>query len=560
LRPAGTIRLDDLGTVRDAVAEPRSFARSGDDPIVAFSISRAKGASDVSVARDVAAKVAEIEAANPGFDLTLRDSPVDHTVGNYHATMSTLLEGAVLAVIVVFIFLRDLRATIVAAIALPLSIIPAFWVMDMFGFSLNLVSLLAITLSTGILVDDAIVEIENIIRTCGWGSRPTRRRSRPPTRSASRSSPSRRPIIAVFVPSSFMGGIAGQFFKQFGITIAVAVFVSLMVARLITPMLSAYFLKSKPHPRGARGPAAPCLHPPGRLVGAPPHHHRCWPGSCSSQPRSAARSCCRPRCCRPRTPAAPCSSSTCRPGSSLDDTRAKTDAITRALRGVPEVRSVLVEGGRVPIGAPETRRATVIINYVARGERKDTQHRARSAGSPARSPTFPTSAPISSTRTGFARSRSSSPAPTARPSRPRPPRSAGQIADLRILANVVSSAALERPEILVVPRANAAAALGCRPRRWRSRSGWRRSAMSGRTSPASTPAIGQIPVRVQLAESALKDRRALETCACRRFAEHRCRSVLSRHRTRPGPGPHRALRSRAQRHDRGRPRRRHGAR
>src|SRR5262245_35412526 len=169
LPTGGEVRLDDLGLVTDSIAEPRTFARFNGTPVVGVSILRAKGASDVVVADAVAAKIEAIKAANPEIDLKLIDSSVTYTLGNYDSAMHTLYEGAILAVIVVFLFLRDWRATIIAAVTLPLSIFPAFWVMDVLGFSLNVVSLLAITLSTGILVDDAIVEIENIVRHIRMG-------------------------------------------------------------------------------------------------------------------------------------------------------------------------------------------------------------------------------------------------------------------------------------------------------------------------------------------------------------------------------------------------------
>ena len=148
LPTGGEVRLDDLGLVTDSVAEPRSFARLDGSPVVGFSIFRAKGASDVTVAETVAARIESLKAANPDVDLRLIDTSVTYTLGNYKSALHTLYEGAILAVIVVFLFLRDLRATIIAAITLPLSIFPAFWVMEMLGFSLNMVSLLAITLST----------------------------------------------------------------------------------------------------------------------------------------------------------------------------------------------------------------------------------------------------------------------------------------------------------------------------------------------------------------------------------------------------------------------------
>ena len=157
--------------------------------------------------------------------------------------MKTLLEGAALAVFVVFLFLRDLRATVIAAIALPLSIIPAFWAMSAAGFSLNLVSLLAITIVTGILVDDAIVEIENIVRHIRMGKSAYRAALEAADEIGLAVIAITVTIIAVFVPVSFMGGIAGQYFKQFGLTVAFAVFFSLLVARLITPLLAAYFMR-----------------------------------------------------------------------------------------------------------------------------------------------------------------------------------------------------------------------------------------------------------------------------------------------------------------------------
>src|SRR5437763_968463 len=157
------------------------------------------------------------------------------------------LEGAILAVVVVLLFLRDIRATIIAAISLPLSIFPAFWAMDILGFSLNLVSFLAITLSTGILVDDAIVEIENIVRHMRMGKSPYRAALEAADEIGLAVIAISLTIIAIFAPASFMSGIAGQFFKQFGITVSVQVFFSLLAARLVTPMLAAYFLKHSNH-------------------------------------------------------------------------------------------------------------------------------------------------------------------------------------------------------------------------------------------------------------------------------------------------------------------------
>ena len=177
--------------------------------------------------------------------LQLIDDATTYTEGNYQSAMTTLYEGAALAIIVVFIFLKNWRATLITAVALPLSIIPTFFVMNYLGFSLNTVSLLGITLVTGILVDDAIVEIENIVRHIHMGK---------PAYEASEEAAGEIgltviaisfTIVAVFAPVSFMSGIAGQYFKQFGLTVAVAVLFSLLVARLITPMMAAYFMKDE---------------------------------------------------------------------------------------------------------------------------------------------------------------------------------------------------------------------------------------------------------------------------------------------------------------------------
>ena len=189
----------------------------------------------------------------PDVELKLIDSSVGYTVGNYHSALHTLYEGAALAVLVVFLFLRDLRATVIAAITLPLSILPAFWVMDVLGFSLNMVSLLAITLSTGILVDDAIVEIENIVRHIRMGKSPYQAALEAADEIGLAVIAISLTIVAIFVPASFMQSIPGQFFKQFGITVSVQVIFSLICARMITPMLAAYLLKPYPRPEKREG-------------------------------------------------------------------------------------------------------------------------------------------------------------------------------------------------------------------------------------------------------------------------------------------------------------------
>jgi hydrophobe/amphiphile efflux-1 (HAE1) family protein len=244
--PSGQmVRLGDLGTVTDTHEELRSFARVDGAEVVVFSVFRAKGASEVSVAEQVNAELDEIRAAHPDVTINLVDETVFFTYGNYEAAITTLIEGAILAVLVVLAFLRNWRATLIAAVALPLSAIPTFWVMDLLGFSLNLISFLALTLATGILVDDAIVEIENIARHMRMGKSAYRASIEAADEIGLAVVATTATIVAVFVPVSFMPGIPGQYFRQFGLTVAIAVLFSLLVARLITPMMAAYLMRNK---------------------------------------------------------------------------------------------------------------------------------------------------------------------------------------------------------------------------------------------------------------------------------------------------------------------------
>ncbi|HEX2147938.1 MAG TPA: efflux RND transporter permease subunit, partial [Pseudorhizobium sp.] len=239
------VKLSELGTVTDSYEEPKSFSRFNGSPSVTFAVFRAKGASEVSVAETVAESLKTVRAAHPDVNIEMVDDSVYFTYGNYEAALHTLTEGAILAVIVVMLFLRNWRATVIAAVALPLSAIPTFWVMDLLGFSLNLVSFLALTLATGILVDDAIVEIENIARHIKMGKTPYRAALEAADEIGLAVIATSFTIIAVFVPVSFMPGIPGQYFIQFGLTVAFSVFFSLMVARLITPLMAAYWMRAE---------------------------------------------------------------------------------------------------------------------------------------------------------------------------------------------------------------------------------------------------------------------------------------------------------------------------
>jgi multidrug efflux pump subunit AcrB len=239
-----SVRLEDIATVSDAYAEQRSVSKMGGRQVLSFGITKAKGSSDVTV-YDLSREVLkEIEEDNPQIRFTQLFTSVDYTRSQYHSAVNAMWEGALLAVIVVFIFLKDWRATIISAIAIPLSAIPAFWFMDLLGFSLNTLSLLALSLVAGVLVDDAIVEIENIVRHMRMGKTAYQASMDAADEIGLAVVATTMAIVAVFLPVALMPGISGQFFKNFGFTVVVSVLLSLAVARLITPVLAAYFLKS----------------------------------------------------------------------------------------------------------------------------------------------------------------------------------------------------------------------------------------------------------------------------------------------------------------------------
>ena len=363
--PSGrSVRLDDLGTVTDGASEQRNFAMFDGQPVVAFGVFRATGASDLVAADSAKDRLAGIITEYPNVTFSLIDDATIYTEGNYSSAMDTLYEGAALAIFVVFLFLRNWRATLITAVALPLSVIPTFIVMNYLGFSLNTVSLLGITLVTGILVDDAIVEIENIVRHIQMGK---------PAFEASEEAASEIgltviaisfSIVAVFAPVSFMSGIAGQFFKQFGLTVAVAVLFSLLVARLITPMMAAYFL---------RDGIAPEVEKDGLIMRAYMNILRWTLGhrtvtmliglgifiaslfSATLLPTEFVP---------PSDTGRASISIELPPGSTLANTRAAALDITRRVSTIPEVTNVFVDGGSGSIT-----KADIVVNFGQKGDR-----------------------------------------------------------------------------------------------------------------------------------------------------------------------------------------------
>ena len=240
-----TVKLADVATVRDGFSERTSISKVREKEVVNFFMSRAKGASDVTVFEQAEVIIAQIEAENPDLKIIPLFNTVKYTKDQYQSSMRAMIEGAILAVVVVFFFLRDWRATVISAIAIPLSAIPTFWFMDLLGFNLNFLSLLALGLVAGVLVDDAIVEIENIVRHMRMGKSAYQASIDAADEIGLPVVATSFCIVAVFLPVGLMPGITGQFFKNFGLTVVVAVLMSLAVARMITPMLAAYFLHAK---------------------------------------------------------------------------------------------------------------------------------------------------------------------------------------------------------------------------------------------------------------------------------------------------------------------------
>lgn len=248
------VKLADIAKVEDSFGEQRNLSIMHGQQVLSFSFQRTKGASDVSV-YDAAQKVIQdIQKENPGVHIHELFTDVKYTKSQYESSISSMIEGAVLAVVVVFLFLRDWRATFISALAIPLSAIPTFWFMQLMGFNLNGLSLLALSLVSGVLVDDAIVEIENIVRHMRMGKTAYQAAIDAADEIGLAVLATTMSIVAVFLPVGLMPGVSGQFFKNFGLTVVAAVLVSLGVARLITPMIAAYMLRAKGIQEHGKGP------------------------------------------------------------------------------------------------------------------------------------------------------------------------------------------------------------------------------------------------------------------------------------------------------------------
>jgi len=238
------VRLADIADVKDAYSEQRTIAKMNGRQVISFNVQRSKGASEVTTYDDAWAELHKIEKEDPRIKFLEIFNAVEYTKQQYHSAMEGLWEGAVLAVLVVFLFLRDIRATAISALAIPLSAIPSFWFLDMMGINLNFMSTMALSLVAGVLVDDAIVEIENIVRHMRMGKSAWQASIDAADEIGLAVLATTMAIVGVFLPVALMPGISGQFFKSFGYTVVVAVLMSLFVARMITPLIAAYFLKA----------------------------------------------------------------------------------------------------------------------------------------------------------------------------------------------------------------------------------------------------------------------------------------------------------------------------
>ena len=236
------IKLGDIAAIYQGQKTAKTISQLNGKDVVGFAVFRAKGSSDTEVANNVEHELAQLKLKHPDISIQLVSSTVKYTESSYHLTIQTLLEGAFLTVIIVFFFLKSWRATLVAAVALPLSILPTFLVLAIFGYSLNSMTLLALTLVIGILVDDAIVEIENIQKYIERGERPYLAALKASDAIGFAIVAITLTIVAVFLPVSFIGGFVGRYFVPFGITVSAAVLSSLLVARLVTPLIAAYVL------------------------------------------------------------------------------------------------------------------------------------------------------------------------------------------------------------------------------------------------------------------------------------------------------------------------------
>ncbi|RDV04715.1 efflux RND transporter permease subunit [Undibacter mobilis] len=386
-----SVRLAELGVVERSWAEPRQRARYNEREVVGFSVFRAVESGEFAVTRDVRKRIVEFAAAHPGIRIVEVTSSTNAVVEGYYAAIEALLLGGLLAIGVVWMFLRDIRATLISSLALPLSLIPTFGIMYLFNQSLNNISQLGIALVVGVLVDDAIVEIENIVRHVRQSGKSVYEAAIDAADEIGLAVVATTfSIIAVFLPVALMPGIPGQFFKAFSIAVCCAVFFSLVVARLLTPLMAAYLLK--PSDRERR--EATWLRYYTVVLGWTLRHRWITIVSgvvfffASLSLATLLPTDFMPTSDRGRT----LLNVELAPGSTLQETDSAVRRVVSVLRARPEVQSVyaaigtpvsILSGpGDVSMSAGEVRKASITVNLVPRSQRSLSQQAFEAAVAP----------------------------------------------------------------------------------------------------------------------------------------------------------------------------------
>ena len=246
----GVQRVDILGNSSNAesdipTANSNTLIHFNGEPAISFQVIKQSDANTLEVVREVEQKVAQLRSQLSKVKLVLAETPAGYIRVSTKATVEALLSAVALAVLVIFPFLRNFRATLITAIAIPISLLGTFIVMAVAGFNLETLTLLALALAIGIIVDDAIVEVENIMRHLEDGETPRQAALSATREIGLTASISTLTIVAVFLPIGLMGGTLGQFFRPFGITISAAVLTSLLAARTLSPVLAVYWLRVK---------------------------------------------------------------------------------------------------------------------------------------------------------------------------------------------------------------------------------------------------------------------------------------------------------------------------
>ncbi|APW39620.1 RND transporter [Rhodoferax koreense] len=462
------VRLDQIARITDTNAARTTMAFRDGKKVIGFEIKRSQGFSDVGVANDIRASLEKFSAAHPEVNIVEASNTVTPIQENYEGSMELLLEGAVLAVLVVGWFLRDLRATFIAAAALPLSIAPAFAFMALAGYSLNTITLLSLSLVIGVLVDDAIVEIENIERHLLMGKTPYQAAMEAADEIGLAVIATTFTLVAVFLPTAFMGGIPGKFFRQFGVTASIAVLASLLVARLLTPMMAAYLLKPKAahlHNASTDGPVMTRYL--GWARGVLQHRKSTVLAALVFLVLSVALALTIPTAFMPAQDKAQATVTLkLGPDATLAQTTAVSQQAQQLLSQIPEVRSVFIAAGTASTGSgmsssatTDVTSATLTVDLVDRSDRKPKQAQVESEIRD-RLKTLPgirvtvvggsTGSTLEITLAGDDADTLNKAANQAEQ----------QLRSLNNVGTVTSSAALQRPEVQVRPDYARAAALG----------------------------------------------------------------------------------------------------